>query len=222
MPSGVICSRARFCVPGPLPALEIFGEAGEVAFHRRWRGSLSVRLSVALSAWTRSIDLLPAGSGSRRAGRPTGRPSAAGRARSRAASGRPAGPRPVAGRSGPTLEDASVTSCRRFGFRRPPPSCGRGEGPHSSHPTAAYNRRPAGGKAEARPFKPRPEGRARVWPKPLAPASGSASQPNRRTHPRFTYTVLTSVYSSRAYSPSSRPMPLILKPPNGAAASNTS
>ena len=35
-------------------------------------------------------------------------------------------------------------------------------------------------------------------------------------------TVFTSVYSCSAYAPSSRPMPLILNPPNGAAASNTS
>jgi hypothetical protein len=45
---------------------------------------------------------------------------------------------------------------------------------------------------------------------------------SKHHHARFTYTVLTSVYSSRAYSPSSRPKPLILKPPNGAAASKTS
>jgi len=38
----------------------------------------------------------------------------------------------------------------------------------------------------------------------------------------LTVTVLTSVYCWRPYSPSSRPIPDCLKPPNGAAASNTS
>jgi len=41
-------------------------------------------------------------------------------------------------------------------------------------------------------------------------------------YPKFTYTVFTSVYSSNAYSPNSLPNPLILNPPNGAAASKTS
>jgi len=35
-------------------------------------------------------------------------------------------------------------------------------------------------------------------------------------------TVFTSVYGSNPYSPSSRPIPDILYPPNGAAASKTS
>jgi hypothetical protein len=38
----------------------------------------------------------------------------------------------------------------------------------------------------------------------------------------LTVTVLTSVYCCSPYSPSSRPMPDCLKPPKGAAASNTS
>jgi hypothetical protein len=38
----------------------------------------------------------------------------------------------------------------------------------------------------------------------------------------FTVTVFTSVYCCKPYSPSSRPIPDCLKPPNGAAASNTS
>ena len=38
----------------------------------------------------------------------------------------------------------------------------------------------------------------------------------------FTVTVFTSVYCCRPYSPSSRPIPDCLNPPNGAPASNTS
>src|SRR5262249_1700904 len=62
---------------------------------------------------------------------------------------------------------------------------------------------------------------------PPAPAGAGGpfqveNTPPESFYARFTYTVFTSVYSSRAYSPSSRPKPLILKPPNGAAASKTS
>ncbi len=43
-----------------------------------------------------------------------------------------------------------------------------------------------------------------------------------RSHHNLIVTVLTSVYCCNPYSPSSRPIPDCLKPPNGAAASNTS
>jgi hypothetical protein len=66
-----------------------------------------------------------------------------------------------------------------------------------------------------------------------APSRSRLSFPNLPSHDRkgvgprnpyysFTVTVLTSVYCCNPYSPSSRPMPDCLKPPNGAAASNTS
>ncbi len=48
----------------------------------------------------------------------------------------------------------------------------------------------------------------------------SRFRPSR--YPSAIVTVLTSVYCWRPYSPSSRPIPDCLKPPNGAAASNTS
>src|SRR5262249_53958743 len=70
----------------------------------------------------------------------------------------------------------------------------------------------AGSVAEVQAHTPEPEGRY------FQPAVSEFSA----LHHSLIVTVFTSVYCCMPYSPSSRPIPLCLKPPNGAAASNTS